>query len=228
MASAYGAFATDGVHHPEVFVTRVTDRTGRVLYEAHPAPKQVLPTDIARTVTGVLEQVVQRGTGINARIGRPAAGKTGSAENNTDAWFVGYTPELVAAVWVGEPQSTSVAMTPAAARASPCSAARSPPRVWQVFASSTLATVPASNFPAPVGDHHHDRAAVELDHDPTADARHLLGGGQAVPRRGPGARPGRLPGEDRAGTEPALPAELRDRAGPARGQPACARAGPSR
>ena len=74
MASAYGAFAADGVHHPEVFVTRVTDRSGRVLYEAHPVAKQVLPPDISRTVTGVLQQVVQRGTGIDARIG-PTRGR---------------------------------------------------------------------------------------------------------------------------------------------------------
>jgi penicillin-binding protein 1A len=150
MASAYGAFATDGVRHPEVFVTRVTDRNGRVLYEAHPAPKQVLPTDVARTVTGVLEQVVQRGTGINARIGRPAAGKTGSAEDTTDAWFVGYTPELVAAVWVGEPESTSIAMKPPRTRITVLGGTF-PARIWQIFASSALATIPASTFPAPVG-----------------------------------------------------------------------------
>jgi penicillin-binding protein 1A len=150
MASAYGAFATDGVRHPQVFVTRVTDHNGRVLFEAHPAPKQVLPTDIARTVTGVLQQVVQRGTGVNARMGRPVAGKTGSAENNTDAWFVGYTPELVAAVWVGEPQSTAVAMRPPLTRITVLGGTF-PARVWQVFASSALSTTPAATFPAPVG-----------------------------------------------------------------------------
>jgi penicillin-binding protein 1A len=148
MASAYGAFATDGIRHPEVFVTRVTDRNGRVLYGAHPAPKQVLPTDVARTVTGVLQQVVQRGTGINARIGRPAAGKTGSAENNTDAWFVGYTPELVAAVWVGEPESNLVEMKPPRTRITVLGGTF-PARIWQIFASSALATVPASTFPVP-------------------------------------------------------------------------------
>ena len=105
MASAYGVFAADGVRHPEVFVTRVTDRNGRVLYEAHPAPKQVLPTDIARTVTGVLQQVVQRGTR-HQRAHRPARGGQDRDDGrNTDAWFVGYTPELVAGVWVGEPDN---------------------------------------------------------------------------------------------------------------------------
>ena len=63
------------------------------------------PRPLARTVTAVLQQVVQRGTGINARIGRPVAGKTGTTDLRKDAWFVGYTPELVAAVWVGFPDA---------------------------------------------------------------------------------------------------------------------------
>jgi penicillin-binding protein 1A len=150
MASAYGVFAADGIRHPPVMVTRVTDPKGRVLYEAHPVPKPVLTSDIARTVTGVLQQVVQRGTGVNARIGRPVAGKTGSAEDNTDAWFVGYTPELVAAVWVGEPQSNLVAMQPPLTRITVLGGTF-PARVWQLFASSALSAVPASLFPAPQG-----------------------------------------------------------------------------
>jgi penicillin-binding protein 1A len=147
MASAYGVFAADGVRHPEVYVTRVTDRTGRVLYEAHPAPAAVLTPDVARTVTGVLQQVVQRGTAVNARIGRPAAGKTGTVDDNTDAWFVGYTPELVAAAWVGFPDG-GVKMRPPLTRISVIGGTF-PARIWQIFASSALAKVPASTFPVP-------------------------------------------------------------------------------
>jgi penicillin-binding protein 1A len=149
MASAYGVLAADGVRHPEVFVTRVTDRDGRVLYEAHPAPTLVLSPDVARTVTGVLQQVVQRGTAVNARIGRPAAGKTGTVDDNTDAWFVGYTPELVAAAWVGFPEG-GVKMRPPLTRITVIGGTF-PARIWQVFASSALASVPASLFPAPQG-----------------------------------------------------------------------------
>ena len=161
MASAYGVFAADGVRHPEVFVTRVTDRNGRVLYEAHPAPKQVLPTDIARTVTGVLQQVVQRGTGVNARIGRPAAGKTGSAEDNTDAWFVGYTPELVAAVWVGDPRVDVIAMRPP--RHADHRARRHVPRADLAGLRVERARDgPGVDLPGTGGqhDHHHDPAAA--------------------------------------------------------------------
>lgn len=156
MASAYGTFAADGVHHPEVYVTRVTDRTGRVLFEAHPAPSSPISKNVARTVTGVLQQVVQRGTGVNARIGRPAAGKTGTMDGRTDAWFVGYTPELVAAVWVGFPQLERgldgkdhlVSMLPPRTRVQG-QGGEWPAKIWQIFASGALANVPASLFDVP-------------------------------------------------------------------------------
>ncbi len=148
MASAYGVLAADGVRHPAVYVTRVTNRSGEVLYEAHPTQTQVVPPNIARTVTGVLQQVVQRGTGVNARIGRPVAGKTGTAEDFSDAWFVGYTPELVAAVWVGEPEGNGIPMVPPRTRIQVIGGTF-PARIWQIFASSALANVPNGNFPEP-------------------------------------------------------------------------------
>ena len=147
MASAYGSFVTDGMHHPEIFVTRVTDRSGRVLFENRPAPTRAFSATTARTVTEVLQQVVQRGTGINARIGRPVAGKTGTRDLRTDAWFVGYTPELVAGVWVGFPDGapSGVARTTRI----PLQGGEWPARIWQIFASGALADVPASLFPVP-------------------------------------------------------------------------------
>ncbi len=149
MAAAYGVFAADGVRHPEVYVTRVTDRTGKVLFAAHPPAKQVLDPEIARTVTGVLQQVVQRGTATKARIGRPVAGKTGTVDLNTDAWFVGYTPQLSAAVWVGEPDGAT-SMRPPNTRITIIGGTY-PAQIWQVFASSVLADVPVVNFAAPTG-----------------------------------------------------------------------------
>src|SRR5262249_4949366 len=104
MASAYTSFAADGLHTAPVLVTRVVAPNGNVLYHAESQSHRVLPTSIAREVNGVLQQVVPRGTGINARIGRPVAGKTGTGENWKDAWFVGSTPQLTTAVWVGYPQ----------------------------------------------------------------------------------------------------------------------------
>ena len=104
MASAYDTLAGDGVHTEPVFVTPRHDRDGTVLYEAPTDAHRVLSETTARTVNGVLQQVVNRGTGVNARIGRPVAGKTGTSDEWADAWFVGYTPELVTAVWVGFPR----------------------------------------------------------------------------------------------------------------------------
>lgn len=146
MAGAYTAFAADGVRHPQVFVTRVTDRDGRVLVDNRPTASRVLSETSARTVTAALQQVVQRGTGVNARIGRPVAGKTGTTDDQENAWFVGYTPELVAAVWVGFPDNTP--MIPPRTRLDG-QGGEWPARIWQVFASSALANVPASLFPVP-------------------------------------------------------------------------------
>lgn len=146
MAAAYSVFPADGVRHPPVFVTRVTDPSGRVLFEARPVPKIALSSGTARTVTGVLQQVVQRGTGVNARIGRPVAGKTGTSDERKNAWFVGYTPELVAAVWVGFPDGSPMLPPRTRVRAQ---GGDWPARIWQIFASSALENVPASLFKVP-------------------------------------------------------------------------------
>ena len=88
-----------------VLVTRVTtQRRHACSTRRRSSGTRVLSETTARTITGVLQQVVNRGTGVNARIGRPVAGKTGTSDDWADAWFVGYTPELVTAVWVGLPR----------------------------------------------------------------------------------------------------------------------------
>jgi penicillin-binding protein 1A len=148
MAAAYSVFAADGVRHPAVFVTRITDRLGRVLYQPKGLPQRVLSSDTARTVSAVLQQVVQRGTAVNARIGRPAAGKTGTTDDRKDAWFVGYTPEIAAAVWTGFPDNTPMVppRTPIEGQGGAW-----PAQIWQVFVSSVLADVPAVPFSVPEG-----------------------------------------------------------------------------
>jgi membrane peptidoglycan carboxypeptidase len=105
MASAYATLATDGEHHEPYFIDRVEDRDGKVLYKAaYTKGDRAVSVQNARTVTSVLQQVVQRGTGTAAAIPRwTVAGKTGSTDNNTDAWFVGVTPKLATAVWMGAP-----------------------------------------------------------------------------------------------------------------------------
>ena len=81
---------------------KITDAYGNVLEENRPRQEVVLSEQTSYIMTDMLRGAIERGTGQSAKIGRPAAGKTGTAQDYRDAWFVGYTPELVAAVWFGE------------------------------------------------------------------------------------------------------------------------------
>ncbi len=102
MATGYSTLANRGVARSPIAVTRVEFPNGAVKTYT-PDSKQALTDIQAARVTFALEQVIDGGTGKNAAIGRPAAGKTGTTQNNNDAWFVGYTPKLTAAVWMGYP-----------------------------------------------------------------------------------------------------------------------------
>jgi penicillin-binding protein 1A len=101
MASAYGTLATGGRHYEPVFITKVVDRNKKVLREAEPKGKQVVKASVAYAANKILKGVITSGTARRAFIGRPAAGKTGTSQDHRDVWFVGYTPQLVTAVWVG-------------------------------------------------------------------------------------------------------------------------------
>jgi penicillin-binding protein 1A len=106
LVSAYGAFATLGTHVEPRFVTLVRDASLTPVYEAQPpAPDSVLDPRIAWQVVSILQDAVDRGTGTSARrvVGPalPMAGKTGTTNDNADVWFVGFTPNLVAGVWIG-------------------------------------------------------------------------------------------------------------------------------
>lgn len=101
MASAYATFANRGIHNDPYGVQKIEMANGQVIYEHKDTPKQVIDEAVSYLVTDVLQDVVRGGTGTRARIGRPAAGKTGTTQDYCDAWFCGYTPDLAAAVWVG-------------------------------------------------------------------------------------------------------------------------------
>lgn len=104
MAVAYSAIANSGVKHDPFYITRIEDAQGNVLYEHFLEGERVLSTQTACLATEILEQNVIAGTGTNARIpDQPAAGKTGTTEKFSDAWFVGFTPYLSTAVWMGHP-----------------------------------------------------------------------------------------------------------------------------
>ena len=104
MASAYGVLANGGVRAEPISILKVVDRNGTVLEEHRPQTQVIIKPETAWMMTDILEGVIKRGTGRPADIGRPAAGKTGTTNDLVDAWFVGYTPNLVGAVWMGYDQ----------------------------------------------------------------------------------------------------------------------------
>jgi penicillin-binding protein 1A len=103
MAAAYSTLAAGGVYHTPVFITQVTKANGaRLPVPIVPRTRTVLTPAQAATETYVLSQVIARGTGTAAgNVGSPVAGKTGTTERSTDAWFVGYSPKLTTAMWMG-------------------------------------------------------------------------------------------------------------------------------
>jgi len=138
--SAFTVFPDDGIRIDPHMIRRVATYDGALLEQAHPAVHDVVAPDVARTMTAMLEDVVQFGTGMPARaLGRPAGGKTGTTNDFTDAWFLGFTPQLTAGVWVGyddtavslgKPETGAIAALP----------------IWLEFMQSALADKPTEAF----------------------------------------------------------------------------------
>lgn len=101
LAVAYATLANGGARMTPVAVKYVTDARGKVLEENQPEGEEVISPQTSFLITSMMEDVIRYGTGMRAQIGRPAAGKTGTSNEYKDAWFVGYTPELLGCVWVG-------------------------------------------------------------------------------------------------------------------------------
>lgn len=112
MTTAYGAFANGGIVHPPQFIRRVEDAHGVVLWESHTESHRAVSESTAFLMADMLADVIDRGTGYRARsegFRLPAAGKTGTTDDYKDAWFVGFTPSLVAGVWTGFDQPRTIA-----------------------------------------------------------------------------------------------------------------------
>jgi penicillin-binding protein 1A len=101
LCSSFTALANQGIRSLPVGVIRVEDDQGRVLRRGSFRQEQVIRAETAWAVTDMMQGVITYGTGRSADPGRPAAGKTGTSNENTDAWFVGFTPELVVVLWIG-------------------------------------------------------------------------------------------------------------------------------
>ena len=105
MVSAYAAYANKGVYSKPIAITKIEDRYGNTIREYYPTQYEVLSEETAYLMTNLMQTVMDRGTGGSARwkynFTRPAAGKTGTTQGWSDAWFVGFTPQIAAGIWFG-------------------------------------------------------------------------------------------------------------------------------
>ncbi len=141
MVRAYGAFANQGLMMRPYYVDKVLDRDGNLLEQNQPAAKEVMRADVAYLLTDVLTGVIKRGTAFKARkLERPLAGKTGTTDDCTDAWFIGYTPSLVVGVWVGYDEKKSLGKKETGAEAAL--------PIWISFMEKALKDKPVEEFQA--------------------------------------------------------------------------------
>jgi penicillin-binding protein 1A len=147
MASAYGTLATGGLRIRPVPVSRITDARGTILWEADAAPERVLDPQVTAVANGILNEAVLYGTGTAANIGRPQIGKTGTAMDHSDAWFVGAIPQMVSAVWIGFPQG-QVRMEPPRTRITVYGGTW-PAQIWRVMMLEATRGLPVMGFPNP-------------------------------------------------------------------------------
>lgn len=142
MAGAYATIANGGVRHDTHMVTRITDFSGNELYNfGNGHEEQVIDPNIAYATIGMMKDVIREGTGRkNAQIGRPEAGKTGTTNGKKDAWFVGFTPQIATAVWVGNPNAASY---------TGFYGGDLPAALWASYMRQATADLPADDWPDP-------------------------------------------------------------------------------
>lgn len=139
MASAYAPLAAGGLRAQPVARLQVLDRSGRILERYTPRRNGALPPEVACTMNGMLKGVILQGTGRAARIGRPAAGKTGTSDDYRNVWFIGYTPHLSSAVWVGNDDNSPIPRV---------TGGTIPARIWAAFMREATKSDPPDDFDA--------------------------------------------------------------------------------
>ncbi|MFM7449660.1 MAG: transglycosylase domain-containing protein [Leptolyngbyaceae cyanobacterium] len=141
MAGSYATLASNGWYSETTLIAQVTDSSGNVLLDNTPKPQLVLDPWATASLTDVLRGVVDRGTGVEARFGRPAAGKTGTTSSERDIWFVGYVPQLATAIWAGNDNYSPVGQgATGGGFIAP---------IWREFMYQALQNTPVDNFRSP-------------------------------------------------------------------------------
>lgn len=148
MANAYATLAAGGKRATPYGIVEVKGPDGKLLFSAEPEVEDAIDPAVAYITTDMLSGVITRGTGTAAKIGRPAAGKTGTTQKYRDAWFVGYTPELATAVWVGHVDSQRE-MTNVHGRK--VTGGSFPAEIWAAFMKAVLGDSPKRAFERPPG-----------------------------------------------------------------------------
>jgi penicillin-binding protein 1A len=148
MASAYATLAAGGIYSEPMAIRKVVLPTGEDTSAGwgKPKRKRVISDGVAYEVTRILEQNVDYGTGTGADFGHPAAGKTGTTEDWSDAWFCGYTPRLGTTVWVGYPKG-KISME--SIHGIPVTGGSFPAQIWRLFMSSAIGQLEPEGFPEP-------------------------------------------------------------------------------
>lgn len=197
--SAFTVFPDDGIHIQPHMIRRVTSYDGAILEEARPKVTDVVPSDVARTMVAMLEDVVRFGTGVRAQaLGRPSAGKTGTTNDFTDAWYIGFTPQITTGVWVGfDDPKTSLGKKETGARAAL--------PIWLQFMQQASKGMPVENFPNVTSLEELAKNAHEnVDVPDTAPPADVSEQGIPGPESKPEKKPGDGPGNPRlAGDKPA-------------------------
>jgi penicillin-binding protein 1A len=141
MAGAFATFANNGWQSETTTILRVTDSEGNILLDNTPQPQLVLNSWATAQINSALQSVVNGGTGKEAAIGRPAAGKTGTTSSERDVWFVGYVPQLSASVWIGKDDFTPLGRgVTGGTYAAP---------IWRSFMREALKNEPVESFQPP-------------------------------------------------------------------------------
>ena len=150
MANAYATVADDGVYHTPSFIDHIVDYSGATIYQDQPTGSQLIPRQVDRMALQDLENVVKFGTGTGAALyGREVAGKTGTTDGSTDAWFNGITPQLAASVWMGNPAGDSATYAMRYGSGGQVFGGSFPASAWRTFMSGALSGAPDEVFPLP-------------------------------------------------------------------------------
>ena len=152
ITSAYTTFANRGIHNPVHGITRVINQKGEVLYQNKPEPGKVFEPGTTAIMTWMMRGVVNEGTATSAQIGRPVAGKTGTTDKERDLWFIGFIPQLVTGVWLGNDNNRPTG-----------NASSTAAYAWSQFMTTAVKDLPSEDFPPRPDDLSGRKPELKLD-----------------------------------------------------------------